>query len=124
MEHFLYKELQLGNYDLIAVPGGVYILSFADVLPKQLKLGMQMVKFLVKRHLPPRIVLIAHHECGRYREGFGSWLRRPGFSLEEKQRRDVQAVAADLSEAFPDLPVEGYYAIPADGDSVEFSRIV
>jgi hypothetical protein len=124
MEHFLYKDLSLGNYDLIAVPGGVYMLSFADVLPKQLKVGMQMVKFLVKSHLPPRVVLIAHYECGRYREGFGSWLRRPGFSLEDKQRRDLQAVAADLLEAFPDLPVEGYYASPGDGESVLFARVI
>jgi hypothetical protein len=124
MEHFLYKTLNLGNYDVIAVPGGVYMLSFADVLPKQLKLGMQMVKFLVKRHLPPRIVLVAHQNCGRYQEGFGSWLRRPGFSLEEKQRSDLQSVGSALNEAFPELPVEGYYAGSAGGDSVVFARVV
>jgi hypothetical protein len=122
MEHFLYKDLGLGNYDLIAVPGGVYMLSFADVLPKQLKLGMQMVKFLVNGHLPPRIILIAHKGCSRYREGFASWLQRPGFSVEEKQKRDLQNVAADLSERFSGLPVEGFYAGPGDGDAVVFSR--
>jgi hypothetical protein len=123
MEHFLYKDLGLGNYDLIAVPGGVYMLSFAEVLPKQLKLGMQMVKYLMKAHLTPRIVLVAHRDCGRYREGFGSWLRRPGFSLEEKQKHDMQAVASGLSETFPGLPVDAFYASPGDGDTVVFSRV-
>jgi hypothetical protein len=123
MEHFLFKDLGLGNYDVIAVPGGVYMLSFAEVLPKQLKLGMQMVKFVVKSHLPPRIVLIAHKDCGRYREGFGSWLRRPGFSLDEKQKHDLQAVATDLRKTFAGVPVEGFYASPGDGESVVFTRV-
>lgn len=123
MEHFLYKGLGLGNYDLIAVPGGAYMLSFADILPKQLKVGMQMVKFLVKQHVPPRIVLIAHRDCGRYREGFSSWLRRPGFSLEDKQRHDLEAVAADLAETFSGVPVDSYYAAPGDGDSVVFTHV-
>jgi hypothetical protein len=123
MEHFLYKELGLGNYDMIAVPGGVYMLSFADVLPKQLKLGMHMVKFLVKRHLPPRIILIAHKDCGRYREGFASWLQRPGFSVAEKQKKDMQTVAADLSQRFSSLSVESFYASADQGDAVLFSRV-
>jgi hypothetical protein len=123
MEHFLYKDLGLGNYDIIALPGGVYMLSFAEVLPKQLKLGMQMVKFVVKSHMPPRIVLVGHKDCGRYREGFGSWLKRPGFSLEEKQKHDMHAVAANLSETFSGVPVDAFYASPGDGESVVFARV-
>jgi hypothetical protein len=123
MEHFLYKDLGLGNYDLIAVPGGVYMLSFADVLPKQLKLGMQMVKFVMKAHVTPRIVLVAHKDCGRYREGFGSWLRRPGFSLEEKQKHDMQTVSASLAEMFPGIQIDAFYASPGEGDSIVFTRV-
>lgn len=107
-EHFLYKELGLGNYDILAVPGGVFILSFASVLPKQLKVGMQMVKFIVKRHATPRIVLVGHEGCGRYREGFSTWLRRRGFDLKDKQRRDLTETARTLREALGGVRVDAF----------------
>jgi hypothetical protein len=119
-EHFIYKHLGLGNYDLVAIPGGVYMLSFAEVLPKQLKVGMQMIKFLARNHRPPRIVLIAHEGCSRYRDGFASWLHRPGFSLAEKQKADLQSVAESLREILPDTQVEGYYASADGEDAVRF----
>src|SRR3990170_3152023 len=109
-EQFLYKHLGLANYDLVAIPGGVYMLSFADALPRQLKVGMQMIKFVAKNHRPPRIVLIAHEGCSRYREGFVSWLRRPGFSLAEKQKADLLSVAENLRDMLPDTQIESYYA--------------
>jgi hypothetical protein len=123
MEQFLYQHLGLGNYDLIAVPGGVYMLSFADALPKQLKVGMQMVKFMVKGHSPPRMVLVAHQNCGRYREGFGTWLRRPGFSLEEKQKHDLRSVASSLRETFPEMPVDAFFASNEVADTVVFRHL-
>lgn len=123
MEHFLFKELGLGNYDILAVPGGVYMLSFASVLPKQLKVGMRMVKFIVKNHLVPRIVLIAHKDCGRYREGFASWVNRPGFDVVEKQKRDLAETAVALREAFPKLQVDAFFARDDIGDSVTFSTV-
>lgn len=123
MEHFLFKHLGLGNYDHIAVPGGVYMLSFPAILPKQLKLSMNMVKLLVQNHLPPRIVLVAHEHCLRYQEGFASWIRRPGFSLAEKQRHDLRVVAESLREAFPGLQVTAFYAYQDAGDTVAFSAV-
>ncbi len=123
MDEFLSRGLGIANYDLIAVPGGAYILSFADVLPKQLKLGMQMVKLLMRNHLPPRIVLVAHQDCSRYREGFTTWLRRPGFSLEEKQRHDLISVSASLRDAFPDAAVQAFFAKSHAGDSVVFEPV-
>ena len=120
VEHFLFKELGLGNYDVFAVPGGVYMLSFADILPKQLKVGMQMVKFLVKNHTPPRIVLVAHEGCTRYREGFASMLGRTGFSLADKQKEDLRGFSAELGEMFPEARIEAYYAAVENGDTVRF----
>jgi hypothetical protein len=120
VEHFLYKHLGLGNYDMVAVPGGVYMLSFAEALPKQLKVGMQMIKFLARNHRPTRIVLIAHEGCSRYREGFASWLHRPGFSLAEKQKADLLSVAQSLREVLPDTEIEAYYASRDGEDAVRF----
>jgi hypothetical protein len=122
-EDFAQKHLGLTNYDIVAVPGGAYMLSFADALPKNLKVGMRMLKFLLKNHLPPRIVLIAHQDCARYQEGFLSWLRKPGFSLEQQQKRDLTEVAAELRDAFDWTRVESFYARQADGDSVDFEVV-
>lgn len=121
-EHFLYKRLGVGNYDLVAIPGGVYMISFADALPKQLKVGMQMIKFLARNHQPPRIVLIAHEGCSRYRDGFSSWLHRPGFSLVEKQKADLVAVAQSLREMLGDTKVEAYFAAIEGEDTVVFEQ--
>jgi hypothetical protein len=82
-----------------------------------------MVKFIVERHAPPRIVLIAHENCGRYREGFSSWLRRPGFSLAEKQQHDLRSVAESLRETFPQIPVDAFYAYADSGDAVAFAAV-
>lgn len=120
VEEFLSRHLGLANYDTIAVPGGVYMLSFADALPRNLKVGMRMLKFVLKNHTPPRIVLIAHQNCSRYREGFASRLRRPGFSLEQQQKRDLKEVGAELQEAFDWVQVKTYFARIVDGDAVEF----
>jgi hypothetical protein len=119
-EEFVREHAQLTNYDVMALPGGIYLLSFADSLPKNLKLGMRMLRFIVQNHLPPRIILIGHANCSRYREGFASWLRRPGFSLEEKQRHDLKSVAQELRDVFPNVQVSSYFARAAADDSVEF----
>ncbi len=121
-QEFLEKHLGLNNYDVLAVPGGVYMLSFADALPKNLKVGMRMLKFVLKNHLPPRIILIAHQDCSRYREGFMTWLRKPGFSLEEQQKRDLNEVATELRSAFDWARVEPYFAHSVEGAGVEFER--
>jgi hypothetical protein len=81
-----------------------------------------MLKFILKNHTPPRIVLIAHQDCSRYREGFMSWLRKPGFSLEDQQKRDLTQVGAELRDAFEWARVETYFARPA-GDTVEFEAV-
>lgn len=120
IEHFLFKELGLGNYDLLAVPGGVYMLAFAEALPKQLKVGNQMVKFLVKGHMPPRIVLIAHQGCSRYAKNFTSWLTRRDFDIDEKQRHDLRAVRQSLSELFPGIPIDTYFATAESETTVRF----
>jgi hypothetical protein len=122
-EEFLEKHLGLTNYDVFAVPGGVYMLSFADSLPKNLKVGMRMLKFVLKNHLPPRIILIAHQDCSRYREGFVSWLRKPGFSLDEQQKRDLNEVGAELRETFDFARIEAFFARQVDVDSVEFEAV-
>jgi hypothetical protein len=119
-EEFISLGLGLRNYDVFGVPGGVYMLSFADALPKQLKVGMRLLKFVLENHTPPRVVLIAHEGCSRYRDGFASFMRRPGFTIEGKQRHDLNQVATELRETFSWVKVEAYFARETDDESVEF----
>ena len=120
---FLTEHLGLKRWDAIIVPGGGYMLSFAEVLPKQLKLGMRMVKFIMQASQPTRIVLINHEGCKRYLEAFQGQLRKLGFSLPDKQRRDLTALARDMRDAFPHTTVEAYYAALAPDNTLEFERL-
>ena len=119
---FLSQHLELESWETIAVPGGAYMLSFAEALPKQLKLGMRMVKGAMRDRTPGRIIVIGHAGCARYLEGFSSHLKRVGFSLEAKQKRDLQAVARDLAASFGSATVEAYFARPETGVAV-FERL-
>jgi hypothetical protein len=99
------------------------MLSFAEVLPKQLKVGMRMMKFVMQASAPSRIIVINHEGCKRYLEAFHSQLSRLGFSLKDKQRRDLESVARDLRDAFPSASVEAYYAAMGAGGAVDFERL-
>jgi hypothetical protein len=99
------------------------MLSFAEALPKQLKVGMRMLEFVIRQHVPPLVVLVAHQNCSRYREGFSTWLRRPGFSLDEKQRDDLRSVARELRETFPRVTVDAFFATPLPDESVTFQVV-
>jgi hypothetical protein len=120
---FLSQHLGLRRWDSISAPGGAYVLSFAEVLPKQLKVGMRMMKFVMQASAPSRIIVINHEGCKRYLEAFHSQLNRFGFSLKDKQRRDAESVARDLRDAFPSARVEAYYAALGPGSLVEFERL-
>ena len=100
------------------------MLAFADALPKQVKVGVRMVKFLVKNHAPPKIILIAHDNCSRYLDGFSSWMRRANFSLAEKQKHDLETMRSDLLDMFPGTKVEAFFARAVDGGAViEFEAV-
>jgi hypothetical protein len=122
-EEFVIRHLGLASYDILAVPGGSYLISFADALPKQLRLGFNMVKFVVRNHTPSQIVLIGHQSCGRYIDGFASWLRRPGFSLEAKQIHDLGVAKRELQEMFPGVQIGAYFARSPDDVAVDFERV-
>ena len=122
-QEFLADYLALRRWDAITVPGGAYMLSFADVLPKQLKVGMRMLKAIMRKPGPSRIVLIGHEGCSRYLESFANHLNRFGFSLTDKQRRDLRSVASSLRDEFRGASVEAYFASAGPDGSIEFERV-
>ena len=102
-EEFLTEGLKLQNYSLIAIPGGVQVLTLMDYSPKFSWAGWRWTKFLVDADQPPRIILIGHEECRWYKHLF------PG-SPKEKITGDLERGRSSLQERFPKVRVDLYYA--------------
>ena len=108
-EEFLVEGLKLEDYSLIAIPGGIQVLTLLDFLPKFSWAAWRWAKFLVDADQPPRIVLIGHENCRWYKHLFA-----PGAS-RERITADLRRAAKDLQERFPKVRVELYFA-RTDGD--------
>lgn len=109
-EDFLENQLHapVGSYDLLVVPGGPQFLCAVDYMPKFLWVGIRWMRFLVEQHGIRRVVLINHQDCGWYRQLHGAVLE--GARKEERQKEDLRRARRDLTEAFPELKVEIFFA--------------
>jgi hypothetical protein len=110
-EDFLENQLHVppGTYDLLVVPGGPQFLCPTTYLPKFLWVGLRWVRFLVEAHEIKRMVLIAHQDCGWYRQLFGPQVADP-VRKEALQRKDLHSTRAHLLQAFPNLKVDTFFA--------------
>lgn len=108
-----YEFLNLGldlneNYDLLVLPGGPQCLTLVEYLPKFSWAGWKWFRFLVEAHELKRMILIAHQDCG--------WYKELPFHLHAsseprlRQEEDLRRVRQALSKDFPELAVELYYA--------------
>ena len=100
-EEFLVDGLKLEDYSLIAIPGGVQVLTLLDYLPKFSWAGWRWAKFLIDADHPPRAVLIGHEDCRWYKHLFRG---------HEKIKSDLDRAARELKERFPAMRVELYMA--------------
>jgi hypothetical protein len=109
-EDFLENQLHAapGSYDLVVVPGGPHFLSPSEYLPKFGWVGRRWMRFLVEAHEIHRVVLIAHQDCGWYRQLHGPTLDTAG--REARQRQDLHISSMDLRQAFPGLRVDTFFA--------------
>ncbi len=109
LHEFLNHNLNLGeNYDLLVIPGGPQCLTLAEYLPKFSWAGWKWFRFLVDSHELKRMILIAHQDCGWYKD-----LPLHLHSSSEprsRQEEDLRRVRQSLKRDFPDLSVELYYA--------------
>ena len=117
VEAFLSTGLGLHNYDIIAVPGGVYALVSSD--SDEDGPGMTMMRFLVGHHTPKRAVLIAHEACARYATTYASEIG----SLEDRQVEDLRSAGARISEAFSTIEVSAYFGRVENFSNVSFHRV-
>ncbi len=96
-----------GSYDILAIPGGPQCLTLVEYLPKLSWALGKWLRFLIDAHELKRIVLIAHHDCGWYRQLpfhlFG--VSDPRTRQEDDLRRARRALASD----FPQVRVDLYY---------------
>jgi hypothetical protein len=105
---FLNLSLNLNeNYDLLAIPGGPQCLTLAEYLPKFSWASWKWFRFLVEAHELKRMILIAHEDCGWYKQLpfhiFGS------SDPRQRQVEDLRRVKHALARDFPELQVELYY---------------
>lgn len=115
---FIEKQLNLKNYDLLSVPGGIQVLTLADFMPKFEALMRRWIHFLVKNHRLQKIVIIGHEECSWYKDfRFGP----VHIDLRDRQIKDLASVAEMLRSSL-EISVDVYFAQPKDG-KVIFSQI-
>ena len=96
--------LKLQDWSLIAIPGGVQVLTLLEYLPKFSWAGWRWAKFLVEADQPPRAILIGHEGCRGYKHLFA-----PG-APDARITGDLRRVATGLQERYPRLRVEVYFA--------------
>ena len=101
LNRWLDEYLGNGNYDRVALAGGV--LDFETILAQ--------VKIAVRLHEIKKVILINHEDCGAY-GAVGNYERHKA-DLEEAERK-VEAL-------FPHLDVEIYY-LHLDGMFEELSK--
>lgn len=106
--------LGLKEYDLLALPGGVQILTLAHLLSKVQTFFSRIVEFLVRHHNLKKIVILGHEDCAWYKDyRFGPI----HIDLKSRQLEDLKAVALALRKSLG-VVVEVYFANLTDGKVV------
>ena len=108
IQEFLSQGLRIENYDLLAIPGGPQCLTLVEYLPKFSWAGWRWTRFLLEAHELKRLILVAHQDCG--------WYRDLPLHLHEsaeprkRQEQDLRRAKLAVTRELPHLNVETYYA--------------
>lgn len=122
LHEFLNQGLNLrSNYDLLVLPGGPQCLTLVEYLPKFSWAGWKWFRFLVEAHDLKRLILIAHQDCGWYKE-LPLHLHTVS-DPRQRQEEDLCRARTVLTKEFPDLRVELYYAGWDDSDRVTVEAV-
>ena len=98
LEAFLAKE-NFEHIDLVKVAGGVKDITSPDAGTKQEYL-MDQIEKSIKLHHTPRIILMAHSECGAY----GGLEDTNFYSKELQKGKDI------ILQKYPNLSMDIYFA--------------
>jgi hypothetical protein len=114
---FVALELKEPVFDVVAVPGGPQFLRALEYMPKFTWAGRRWLRFLMESHRIRRVILIAHQDCAWY-----DHLHGDHEDHDARQKADLHHAASDLSEWFPGLRVESYFATGV-GAEAHFDRV-
>jgi hypothetical protein len=117
MDEFLHAGLGLPRYDRVALPGGAACLGGHLMKAYHDKVALErQIEFLVTAHSLTRVFLIAHQDCGFYKD---VWTY--GRSVEQQQAEDLRAAAESIRAGNRGVTVETYFARRVEG-KVAFER--
>jgi hypothetical protein len=117
-DEFLHQGLGLPRYDRVACPGGPVSLAGRLLAFWECRGVEDQLRLLVRLHGLRRVVLIAHDDCGYYRDRLGF---QPG-QVEAEQRKDLERAAGTVLGMDPEVAVDAYYA-RRDGGRVRFEPV-
>jgi hypothetical protein len=122
LEDFLNEHLKLDfNYDLLSIPGGPQCLVLDSYLPKLGWAGWRWSRFLLEKHAPKRMVLIAHQDCGWYKH-LPEFISRTA-DMPKRQEEDLRKARDHLLREFPHLQVDLYFAGWDEGGHVTVAAV-
>ncbi len=98
------------RFDQWAVPGGAAWLCLHYDRVWEHELARRYLQFLIRAHQIQRVVMIAHENCGFYRER-----GVPPEKMHEQQIADLRTAKRTLLSWFPQLKVECFFAQPTEG---------
>jgi hypothetical protein len=118
-QDFLHTGLGLARYGLIAIPGGVEMLSPSESSETVRGQGAAWFDFMLKLMSAQRCILIGHADCRWYVE---SKIEPDESRLKQHQLRDLDAVQEEIHRLFPRVKVEIYFA-ELEGSQVSFTVV-
>lgn len=116
---FVTDHLGLVEYDLLALPGGVQLLSLTHLLPKVRGFFYRVVEFLIKHHNLTKIIILGHEDCAWYKDFRFGLIH---LDLKERQFNDLKVTASALHQNLG-VAVEAYFANLKDG-KVVYTQVV
>lgn len=118
-EHFIEQHLGAPRYDRFVVPGGAAWIVLDWFTFKEFDVSRESLTLLVELHHLQRILVIAHEDCGFYRQ------HNPSLKPDEiclKEHDDLRTAREVLLKWFPGVEVDLYYA-GIKGTSVTFEKV-
>ncbi len=118
-DDLLHQGLRLSNCDRMVLPGGPACLaaSFSSYHEEQALL--KQMRFLIRAHQLKRVILIAHHDCGFYKE----CLHISSERVVAQQCDDLRKAGSRIASLFDGVSVECYFAAQRTDGLIEFIAV-
>ena len=101
------KRIGVGYSDVIKVAGGAKCLASPE---NESERGfiLEQIRKSMRLHATKKVILMVHSDCGAY-GGLNGAFRGDAQAEAAHHEKELQAAAARLREALPELEVQGYF---------------